>query len=282
VVLHGAAGTGKGAGTCLIGKAPSSPVIHPLLPSFRPRVDSLPMAELPSLPAPPSRSLWIRRVLGSRRVLFIVVLVALLALVLLERSAHEAIRGMAGTIERVAAAHPVGAIVLVLGFSALSAILAFVSAAVIAPFLATTWGSPLAILLLWTGWLLGGMLAYAIGRTLGRPVIRQLASPTLLARYEEFVSRRAPFGLVLLFQLALPSEVPGYLLGLVRYPFSKFLFALALAELPYAVATVLLGSGVIQRRVSVVAGVGLAVMVLSGWTYHLLNQRLAQRGGRAV
>jgi uncharacterized membrane protein YdjX (TVP38/TMEM64 family) len=225
-------------------------------------------------------------VFGSRRVLLIAALVALLALVLLERSALEAIQGWAGTIERVAAAHPVGAIVLVLGFAALSAMLAFVSTAVIAPFLATTWGSPLAILLLWTGWLLGGMLAYAIGRTLGRPVIGRLASPTLLARYEEFVSQRAPFGLVLLFQLALPSEVPGYLLGLVRYPFPKFLLALALAELPYAVATVLLGSGVIQRRVAVVAAVGAAVVVLSAWTFHLLHRRLAQRvwpsGGQAL
>jgi uncharacterized membrane protein YdjX (TVP38/TMEM64 family) len=232
------------------------------------------MAEFPNQPTPHSRSHWIRRVFGSRRVLLIVAMVALLALVLLERSAHEAIQGLAGTIERVAAAHPVGAIVLVLGFSALSAILAFVSAAVIAPFLATTWGSPLAIFLLWTGWLLGGMLAYAIGRTLGRPVIRQLASPTLLARYEELVSQHAPFGLVLLFQLALPSEVPGYLLGLVRYPFTRFLLALALAELPYAIATVLLGAGIIERQIATVAGVGAAVLALSGWTYHVLHRRL--------
>jgi uncharacterized membrane protein YdjX (TVP38/TMEM64 family) len=238
------------------------------------------MAEPASLPTPQSRSHSIRRVFGSRRVLLIVALVALLALVLLERSAHDAMREMAGTIERVAAAHPLGAIVLVLGFSALSAILAFVSAAVIAPFLATTWGSPLAILLLWTGWLLGGMLAYAIGRTLGRPVIRQLASPTLLARYEEFVSKHAPFGLVLLFQLALPSEVPGYLLGMVRYPFARFLVALALAELPYAIATVLLGAGIIERQIATVAGVGAAVVALSGWTYHVLHRRL-RLGGTA-
>lgn len=222
----------------------------------------------------------LRRALGSRRLLLFAVLLAILALVLLERSALDAIRGLAETIERVSAAHPVWALVLVIAYTTLSAMLAFASAAVIAPFLATTWGAPRATLLLWTGWLLGGALAYTIGRTLGRPVIHRLASPTQLARYEEFVSQRAPFGLVLLFQLALPSEVPGYLLGLVRYPFARFLLALAMAELPYAIATVLLGAGIIERRIAMVAGVGAAVVALSGWTYHVLHRKL-RLGGTA-
>ena len=221
-----------------------------------------------------ARRQWPRRLFGSRRLLLIAVLGLLLALVLVETSAHDAIQGLAGTIERLSTAHPVAAVVLILGFAALSAMLAFASAAVLAPFLTTTWGSPLAALLLWTGWLIGGALAYTVGRTLGRPVIRRLASPSLLARYEEMVTRHAPFGLVLLFQLALPSEVPGYLLGLVRYPFPRFLLALAISELPYALATVSLGAGIMERRVAVVAGVGAAVVALSAWTFHLLHRRL--------
>jgi uncharacterized membrane protein YdjX (TVP38/TMEM64 family) len=213
-------------------------------------------------------------VFGSRRVLLIAALGALLALVLFARGAHEAILSLAGTIERVATSHPGPAIVLVLAFTAASAMLAFVSAAVIAPFLASTWGPHLAALLLWTGWLIGGALSYTIGRTLGGPVIRRLVSPSLLMRYEEFVSHRARFGLVLLFQLALPSEVPGYLLGLVRYPFPKFLAALTLAELPYALATVYIGAGLMERRVAVVAGVGALVAILSVWSHRMLQRRL--------
>ncbi|MDX2121297.1 MAG: VTT domain-containing protein [Gemmatimonadota bacterium] len=216
----------------------------------------------------------LRLQLRSRRLLLIAALGAVLALLLFARGAHEQLRGIAETLDRLATAHPVWAVVLVIGLSALSAMLAFVSTAVIAPFMATTWGAPRAAVLLWLGWLLGGVLAYTIGRTLGRPVVRRLASPELLTRYEEYMTHRAPFGLVLLFQLALPSEIPGYLLGLVRYPFPRYLLALALAELPYAVATVHLGAGVMERRVSVVVGVGLAAVLFSAGTWHLLHRRL--------
>jgi hypothetical protein len=36
----------------------------------------------------------------------------------------------------------------------------------------------------------------------------------------------------------------------------------------------LLGSGIMERRVTLVAGVGAAVVVLSGWTYRMLHRRL--------
>jgi uncharacterized membrane protein YdjX (TVP38/TMEM64 family) len=215
-----------------------------------------------------------RLLLQSRRVPLVVALAALLALLLFARGAHETLLGLAHTLDRLATAHPGWAVVLVIALGALSAMLAFVSTAVIAPFMAGTWGAPLAAALLWIGWLLGGALAYATGRTLGRPVIQRLASPTLLARYAEFVSQRAPFGLVLLFQLALPSEIPGYLLGMVRYPFPRYLLALALAELPYAVAAVYLGAGVMERRVPMVVGIGVAAALFSTWTWRLLHQRL--------
>ena len=217
-----------------------------------------------------------RHTFGRRRALLTALLAGLLALLLFAEGVHEPIVRIAAAIQRLEAGHPVWTVLAVLAFTALSAMLAFVSTAVIAPFMAATWGMARAGLLLWAGWLLGGALAYFIGRRLGRPVIQRLASPTLLARYEEFVSHRAPFGLVLLFQLALPSEVPGYLLGLVRYPFARYLLSLALAELPYAVATVYLGAGVMQRRVPLVIGVGLATALLSAWTYRTLHRRLAR------
>ncbi|MBP6669614.1 MAG: VTT domain-containing protein [Gemmatimonadales bacterium] len=214
--------------------------------------------------------------LASRRALLVAVLAALLALVLFAEQAREPMLELAGVIQRVEAAHPLTAMLLVVLFAAVSAMLAFVSTAAIAPFLATTFGTPLAGLLLWSGWLLGGMLAYAIGRTLGRPVIHRLASAAQLTRYEEFVSHRAPFGLVLLFQLALPSEIPGYLLGLVHYSFPRYLLSLAIAELPWALVTVALGAGVMERRVALVAGIAVVALTLSAGTYRMLHRRLAK------
>ncbi|MFN8646528.1 MAG: VTT domain-containing protein [Gemmatimonadales bacterium] len=216
--------------------------------------------------------------LRSRRVLLVAVLAGLLALVLFAEQARGPMLRLAVTIQGMAAAHPLPAMVLVVLFAAASAMLAFVSTAAIAPFLAATFGAPLAGLLLWSGWLLGGVVAYTIGRTLGRPVIHRLVSPTQLARYEEFVSHRAPFGLVLLFQLALPSEIPGYLLGMVHYSFPRYLLSLAIAELPWALVTVYLGAGVMERQVGLVAGIGAVAVAASTLTYWLLHRRLRRDG----
>jgi uncharacterized membrane protein YdjX (TVP38/TMEM64 family) len=63
--------------------------------------------------------------------------------------------------------------------------------------------------------------------------------------------------------MALPSEVPGYLVGLLRYPFARYLLALGLAELPFALGAVLLGESFIQGDVLRLVALGLAGIVLS-------------------
>lgn len=62
--------------------------------------------------------------------------------------------------------------------------------------------------------------------------------------------------------------MPGYLLGLMGYSFWKYLGALALAELPYAIATIYLGVGFLERRSSMLIGAGAAVAVLGGWAFY--------------
>jgi uncharacterized membrane protein YdjX (TVP38/TMEM64 family) len=105
---------------------------------------------------------------------------------------------------------------------------------------------------------------------------RWAISESMIASYEKMIPRDAPFGLILLFQTALPSEVPGYLLGLARYPFRKYLLALAISELPYAVATIYLGEGLIERRMFLLIGTGVAMAAFSGWTLYWLRSRVLQ------
>jgi len=138
------------------------------------------------------------------------------------------------------------------------------------------WGKGISTLLLLIGWVLGGVFSYAIGRYLGRPAVQALTSGPVLDRYTNRFSRSAPFELVLLFQLAMPSELPGYLLGLVQYRFWKYLVALVLTELPYSAATIYLGAGFVERRISLLVGVGAMMVVFSGWTLHLLHRRFRE------
>lgn len=147
----------------------------------------------------------------------------------------------------------------------------------IVPVAVYTWGETLSLLLLWTGWTVGGVCSYGVGRSLGRQVVTALTSRATLA-YADRTSRNAPFGLVLLFQLGLPSEVPGYVLGLVRYRFAKYVLALGLAELPYAVATVYLGASVLQRRIPLLLGIGVVVALFSASAFYTLRKRLSGEG----
>ena len=183
-------------------------------------------------------------------------------LVVLSDAGHRVVLTGLEYAQRVAAGRPAAAMALIVVFSALAAMLAFVSSWVVLPFAVFTWGPAIALALLWTGWLLGGATTYAIGRLLGRPAVRRLLPREALERYEERFTHHMPFYVVLLVQLALPSEVPGYLLGIVRYSFIRYLAALGLVELAYALVTVYLGEGLLQRRlVPVVASLVLLALL---------------------
>ena len=137
------------------------------------------------------------------------------------------------------------------------------------------WGAPITMLLLWTGWTVGGMGTYAVGRWLGRPVVKAMISDATLDQFEHRITTRAPFGLVLLFQFALPSEVPGSVLGLVRYSFAKYMAALTITELPYAVGTVYLGESFLEQRTFLIVGIGAAGAIVSAWALIRLRKRLS-------
>jgi len=209
-----------------------------------------------------------------RRAAALVVLCLVLAAIASSEDLHAALLAVLAEGEQIVRAHPVPGAILFVVFAAVSAMIAFVSVAVVVPVAIYTWGEGASILLLWSGWTLGGACAYGIARFLGRRVVRWLTAEAGLRRLESAVNERTPFSLVLLLQLALPSEIPGYLLGLARYPLSRYLLALALAELPYAFATVLLGASFLERRTGLLLGVGLVLVAGSLFAMRRLGSRL--------
>ena len=210
--------------------------------------------------------------------LLVVLAGSVVAIVATSDTLHALLIRILAAAEPVMAAHPISGAALFVLLSAASAMLAFFSSAVLVPAAVYAWGEAASIALLWLGWILGGLTAYAVGRRVGRRMVNSLISGKTLA-YADWVSARAPFGLILLFQLALPAEIPGYVLGIVRYNLSKYLLALALAELPYAVGTVYLGSSLVEQRTVMLASLAATVAVFSAWTFHTLHQRLARHAG---
>ena len=203
----------------------------------------------------------------------VVLLTIVLAALARSDALHVILNDALAASQVVIARHQVIGPLLFVALAALSAMLAFASVAMFLPLAVFTWGEPATILLLWTGWLLGGACTYAAGRFFGRAVTRWLNADSLLHRLEHFVGPATPFGVVLLLQLALPSEIPGYMLGLVRYSAPRYLLALGLVELLYTVAAVHLGASFVERRAGMVLATGMAVALCSVTAFYLLRNK---------
>lgn len=208
------------------------------------------------------------------RALALLLVFAAAAVLLTIEPLHDALLQLLAVAEPVIAAHPVVGMLLFVLLSALSAMLAFFSAALLVPVAVYSWGQPATMLLLWLGWLLGGLCAYAVGFGLGRPLLATMGATRLLAFYRERLPGQLPFALVLLLQLALPSEIPGYLFGLLRVRLRTYLAALALAEIPFVVGTVLVGESVVAQRGGMLLLLGALGAGISLYALWLLRRRL--------
>lgn len=161
----------------------------------------------------------------------------------------------------IAQAPLLGMLVFVL-LAMVSAMVAFFSAALLAPVAVYAWGKAGCLALLWCGWFLGGVVSYCIGRYLGRSVASMIISDEKIGSWQTRLSEHSRFIHILLFQAVVPSEIPGYVLGILRYRASYYLFALGITELPYAVATVYLGDSFLRGESSIFILTGaLAVIV---------------------
>ena len=208
------------------------------------------------------------------RALAIVLICVSAALFLSIDSVYQVLQRVLAEAEPLIAAHPfLGAVVFVL-LSAVSAMLAFFSSALLVPAAVFAWGNTLAVGLLWLGWLLGGMFTYSLGRGLRRSPDEESGPPSRFVALLPKVSAEIGFPLVLLWQLALPSELPGYLCGYLRVPFRTYVAALAVAELPYAIGAVLLGDSVVNRKLGWLVALSVVGATLGFLLVRTLQRRL--------
>lgn len=193
--------------------------------------------------------------------LFLVVVIA--TAIAATEPLHRAVRAVIELAEPVIERHAVAGAILFVVLSALSAMVVFFSTAVITPIAVDAFGPVTALLLLWLGWILGGLTAFAIGRFLGRRVVSWFVDPWRLRGYERRASRIVTFGHVLLFQLAVPSEIPGYVLGLAGCRFRVYALAMALGELPFAIGAVYLGESFLERNYLLLFVIGIGGLALT-------------------
>jgi uncharacterized membrane protein YdjX (TVP38/TMEM64 family) len=177
--------------------------------------------------------------------------------------------------ESVMSAHRVAGAAVFFLFAAISAMLAFTSSVVLVPPANLVWGKLTTFLLLWGGWIAGAIAAFGIGNV-ARPLLVRLGYQNKLSKYQQFISRRMKFWTTVLFCIAVPSEIPGYVLGGLRYPFLKFLGAIAIAESIYAFGIVIAGQNLVTAK-PVPLIVAIATLIIIATTARLLLQKLKKQ-----
>jgi uncharacterized membrane protein YdjX (TVP38/TMEM64 family) len=144
-------------------------------------------------------------------------------------------------------AHPMLGVLVFFALSVASAVLAFVSSVMLVPAASEVWGKLLTFALLWAGWLTGSVITYAIGYY-ARGLLHRLVDRQDLARYEKIASKHMKLWAATILCLAVPSELPGYVFGALRYPFAKFIAAIGIAEAVYAFGVIVAGDSLTQAK----------------------------------
>jgi len=205
----------------------------------------------------------------QRHLLIAGLLIVVAGLIAASDTLHARTESIIFWTENLIAQAPLLGMLVFLLLAMMSAMVAFFSSALLAPIAIYAWGKAGCFALLWGGWFLGGIASYCIGRFLGRSVASGIIGDERIATWENQVSERTRFIHVLFFQAVVPSEIPGYVLGILRYRFLLYLAALGITELPYAIATVYLGESFLQGESAVFILVGIGTITLAAFVVQI-------------
>jgi uncharacterized membrane protein YdjX (TVP38/TMEM64 family) len=211
----------------------------------------------------------------SRRAAILAVAVAVAGFLSLSEEVHRQILAALALADPLFARHPVLGAVFFVGLAALSAVLVFFSGVLLVPVGIQTWGQAGCFLLLWCGWVLGGLVTYFVGRRLGRPFARRWLSAGAVARSEALIPAGGSFLTATLIQLAFPSDISGYFFGLLGYQARVYAGALVFAELPYALGAVYLGAAFIHRQYWLLLAAAAVAVAAFAWSRRRCRRRAA-------
>lgn len=135
------------------------------------------------------------------------------------------------------------------------------------------WGEFITFWLILTGWIVGGITAYFLGKFIGYPLVVKVLPQETIAIWQNFVSQKITFFSAFLFRLAMPAET-GYIFGLSGYRFRDYLLILLITEAPLAALIVWAGDALVAKNTGQFLGwIVLIVIIFSGAAY-LLKKRI--------
>jgi uncharacterized membrane protein YdjX (TVP38/TMEM64 family) len=168
--------------------------------------------------------------------------------------------------------HPFFSIFAFVLLAAFSTVFSIFSSVFLVPLAVNSWDNLITSLLLIIGWFLGGVVAYFIGKYLGRRIASYFISPERIIYYENLISNKMKFHLILLFRLVAPDEIPSYLLGILRYDFLKYSLITFLVQLPVAFGAVYASKLFIERKILMFLGFMVVFLIVIRITYYYFKK----------
>lgn len=82
------------------------------------------------------------------------------------------------------------------------------------PLASNLWGWEIAGIINSTGWIIGGLIAFWIGRRYGEPLVKKLISLDQLRKYEKMMPEEDLLWAVILLRMTIPVDILSYGLGI--------------------------------------------------------------------
>lgn len=119
-------------------------------------------------------------------------------------------------------------------------------------------------LLILTGQFIGGIIAFAISRRYGLPLVSKLISLEEIEKYQKVLPEGNIFWAIVLIRIAIPVDVLNYVFGLFeKIRFRTFAFATLLGLTPGAFALSYIGS--LETKYQIIALIMAIIVLLIGY-----------------
>lgn len=169
--------------------------------------------------------------------------------------------------------------VLILGLSVLHAVV-FYPAEIVDAAAGFAYGFFPALALMMFGWLLNGLVCWAIGQSIARPLLDRWFGVERFERIERSIERGGPTLLIAMRLIPiLPFSIVSYAAGAARVPLGRFVWTTMVGYLPITALSVYFGTRLedVSLTDPLVIGSGLALLALLA-AGHWAMRRQARRG----
>ncbi|HYQ79652.1 MAG TPA: VTT domain-containing protein [Solirubrobacterales bacterium] len=169
--------------------------------------------------------------------------------------------------------------ILILGLAVLHAIV-FYPAEIVDAAAGFAYGFLPALALMMFGWLLNGLVCWAIGQSIARPLLDRWFGAERFERIERSIERGGPTLLIAMRLVPiLPFSIVSYAAGAARVPLGRFIWTTMVGYLPITALSVYFGTRLEDVSITdpLVIGSGLALLALLG-AGHWGMRRQARRG----